>query len=53
MIRFTVVWLRDGRDELAERWLAAADRNAITRAAHVIDRELSSNPAQKGVALSE
>ncbi len=52
-MRFTVVWLEDARDELAEIWLAADDRAAVSRAAHVIDRDLSSDPEQKGVLLSE
>ena len=52
-MRFTVVWLQDARDELTERWLASTDRDAVTRAAHRIDQELSIDPMQRGTPLAE
>jgi hypothetical protein len=51
--RYTVVWLRDATDELGEIWLAAQDRNAITAASAIIDRELASDATAKGKPLSE
>ena len=43
MSRYTVVWVRSAQDELAELWLEAADRNAVTTAAQAIDQELGEN----------
>jgi hypothetical protein len=51
--QYTVVWLRDAIDELAEIWLAATDRNAVTQASAEIDRALLVNAATKGKPLSE
>jgi hypothetical protein len=53
MIRYTVVWHGSAQDELAELWIAARDRNAVTAAAHVIDVELSHDAAAKGVEVTE
>jgi plasmid stabilization system protein ParE len=53
MTRYTVVWLRDAEDDLAELWVGAADRNAVTAAARVIDGELSRDAATKGVEVAE
>ena len=41
MIRYTVVWNRSAQDELAELWMNARDRHAVTAAAHVMDVELA------------
>ena len=41
MTRYTVVWHDSTLDELAEIWVNARDRNAVTTAAHIIDVELS------------
>jgi hypothetical protein len=30
MIRFTVVWHEDAQNQLAEIWIRAADRHAVT-----------------------
>jgi hypothetical protein len=51
--RYTVVWLGSAQDELAELWLAAPDRNAVSTAAHPIDAELSGDAATRGVEVSE
>jgi hypothetical protein len=40
MKRFTVVWWKQAHDELAELWLASADKPAISVAADAIDQEL-------------
>jgi hypothetical protein len=45
---FTVRWKRVARDRLAELWLAAPDRAAVTQATHHIDQLLCSNPENKG-----
>jgi len=53
MTRFTVVWHGSAQDELAELWISARDRNAVTAAAHVIDVELSQDAVAKGVEVTE
>ena len=53
MTRFTVTWLEDAQNELAELWLEANDRSAITSATHAIDRELAEDAASKGEDVSE
>jgi plasmid stabilization system protein ParE len=47
-MRFTVVWQRDAINDLASIWLASSDRRGVTAAANCIDRELGTNPDQKG-----
>jgi len=53
MTRYTVVWVKSSQDELAELWMNAPDRNAVTVAAHAIDQELGEDAAVKGSELSE
>lgn len=53
MTRFTVVWVRDAIDQLAEIWLAASDRDSVTDAANQIDRQLAEKPLVRGEHLSE
>ncbi len=53
MTRYTVVWVRSARDELADLWVNALDRNAVTTAAQFSDRQLSEDAAGKGNELSE
>ena len=53
MTRFTVTWSDAAIDELAAIWLAGGDRADITAAARAIDRDLSSDPQQKGAFVSE
>ena len=53
MTRYTVVWVKSARGELAELWLTALDRNAVTAAARSIDEELRKDAAAKGRELSE
>ena len=53
MTRYTVVWVQSARVELAEFWLSAPDRNAVTAAAHAIDLELAVDASTKGAELSE
>lgn len=53
MIRYTVVWPKGAEDELAELWIGASDRDAITAAANSIDLELSEDSTAKGTEVSE
>jgi hypothetical protein len=53
MTRYTLVWHASAQDELAQLWINARDRNAVTTAAHVIDVELSQDAATKGVEVGE
>ena len=53
MTRYTVVWHRDAREDLARLWIDATDRNALTAAAHQIDIALREDADRKGTELSE
>ena len=53
MTRYTVVWPQSALDELAHIWLNSNDRNAVTSAAHRIDRELAEDAPQKGLELDQ
>jgi hypothetical protein len=53
MIRYTVVWIRDAENELADLWIRAPDRNSVAAAARDIDTELAQNAAFKGVEIAE
>lgn len=46
---WTVVWHPDATNKLAEIWLQAADRAAVVRATHDIDRTLGDRPELSGV----
>jgi hypothetical protein len=50
---FTVVWLKDAQDALAESWMDYPDRNAVRAAAAVIDRQLRDAPKLYGTHVSE
>jgi plasmid stabilization system protein ParE len=47
-MRFTVVWKPEAERRLATIWTEATDRDAVTRAAGVIDRALRSDPENVG-----
>jgi hypothetical protein len=47
---FTVTWLPDVEQELAEIWLAASDREPVRFAADQIDWQLRRNPQNLGEA---
>ena len=53
MTRYTVVWLASAQDELADEWIRATNRNAVTVAVHAIDKELADDAPSKGVELGE
>jgi hypothetical protein len=48
MTRYTVVWHVDAENELAEQWLAANDRDAVTLATNTIDSHLAADADRKG-----
>jgi hypothetical protein len=39
-MKFTVLWVPGAEQRLAELWLNASERDAITTASHVIDQHL-------------
>jgi hypothetical protein len=45
---YTVVWKAPAKARLAEIWMAAADRAAVTRAADAIDARLRTSPMDAG-----
>lgn len=47
-MRFTVTWRRSARDELAQIWLNAKDRRAVSEAANLIDLLLATDPGHLG-----
>jgi len=48
-MRFTVIWSQFAQDQLAELWLNATDRNAVTAAQHQVDQLLRVDPDQQGI----
>jgi hypothetical protein len=52
-MRYTVTWTVAARDLLAELWLSASDRDAISRAAADIDRNLLLQPWEAGESRAE
>jgi plasmid stabilization system protein ParE len=53
MKRYTVTWLESARAHLAQIWVDASDRQAVTAAANTIDTDLARDPGNKGTAVSE
>ncbi|MBV9123918.1 MAG: hypothetical protein JO112_11220 [Planctomycetes bacterium] len=47
-MKFTVLWKPSKEQNLAAIWMGAQDRNAVTSAAHTIDKLLSRNPESIG-----
>jgi hypothetical protein len=47
-MKYRVLWLAAAEQELAQIWLNAADRSAVTSASNRIDRRLQSNPEDEG-----
>jgi hypothetical protein len=47
-MKWTLLWVADTEDRLADIWLQAEDRQAITLATDRIERELRHNPEHKG-----
>jgi hypothetical protein len=47
-MKYTVVWTPSAEQDLAAVWLNAANRNAVTSAAHTIDGLLGQDPETRG-----
>ena len=47
-MNYTVLWDPAAEQELADVWITAADRAAVTSAADEIDRRLRRDPEQQG-----
>ena len=47
-MKFTVIWSFTALNELAEIWLRASDRQAVTDAAEAIDQLLEADPMDVG-----
>jgi hypothetical protein len=47
-MNYAVVWIAEAEQELAAAWLASADRNAVTRAANILDQRLRVDPLNTG-----
>ena len=48
-MNYSVVWLPSTEQELAEEWMSAPDRNAVTAASHALDRDLARDPHGRGL----
>jgi hypothetical protein len=48
-----VQWLPNAEQELAAIWMAAPDRDAVTRAAFSIDQRLQANAPDEGESRSD
>jgi hypothetical protein len=53
MIRYTVVYLAEGENNLIALWADATDRDEVTKSANAADRLLAENPLQDSVYLRE
>jgi hypothetical protein len=53
MSRYTVEWTQDAEDALADIWMQAADRAAVTAAEAAIHRLLEKDPVAHGAEVSE
>jgi hypothetical protein len=47
-MRYTVIWRANAQADLARIWIAAADRQAVQRAADAIDRLLATSSFARG-----
>jgi hypothetical protein len=47
-MRFTVTWIPAAEENLADIWMRAADRQAVTSAAQTIDILLANDPQTRG-----
>ena len=53
MTGYSLAWLPAAEDELADLWVAAPDRQAVTAAQAAIDRMLARDPLGLGTAVAE
>lgn len=47
-MNYAVYWVPDSEQDLASGWLKSSDRNAVTRAAHVLEEGLKKDPLHLG-----
>jgi hypothetical protein len=47
-MNYIVHWTVVALDELADVWMAAADRNAVTAASDQLEREVAADPHGRG-----
>jgi hypothetical protein len=47
-VNYTVYWVAVAEQELAAAWLASADRNAVSAAAHRLEKLLEADPLHTG-----
>jgi plasmid stabilization system protein ParE len=52
-MKYKVDWLPAAEQELADVWLQAADRDAVSQAAHAIDQVLELDPHHAGESRPE
>ena len=52
-MNYTVVWMPTAEDRLAQAWIDAADRPAVTAAANEMDALLRRDPAAVGESRGE
>jgi hypothetical protein len=53
MTRYTVTWEPEAEEQLADLWMAAPDRAAVTAAESAIGAALARNPAGVGSEVAE
>ena len=52
-MKYTVLWKPSVKQRLAEIWINAQDRNAVSAAANAIDSLLKVNPSVQGESRSD
>jgi len=50
-VTFEVIWTEEAEDRLAEVWMAASDRNAVTRSANELEVALEMLPLSAGLPI--
>ncbi len=51
-MKWTVLWISSTENDLADLWMSAPDKAAVTAAANLIDQELAKNPLAVGEGRS-
>ena len=52
-MNYSVLWLPNAENELAAIWMAASDRDAVTRASHEVDQRLQTNAPNEGESRND
>jgi hypothetical protein len=52
-MKYNVTWKPEAERHLATIWSQARDRNAVSKAAHLIDKMLGMNPEEVGESRDE